>query len=411
MSWFQNVVRQFEPVLRHVSDLVSTRVSAHFGFPPESATAATELLMRAHAGDEQAREKISRLARNPKMRGYLLEIARHLREHPNYGAFRAHAEQRPVEPPPPPPVQEVAPPPPPDERRHHHHHHGEHPWAAPQGPVPPPYDPHYGWPHAHSPAFCDAWGCHGHGHGHGQGPEAWRRHPHDGWHGHDPAAAQLYGEPPPWAFGPHPHAPFFGGMGPMHGYGWHEPARYGLPMPAPGAPHPWGYGHAPLALPPSYPHDFAPGPNPYAPFYPQRDVPYAHGWPPPHPGAYAARPPPPMRGPAPPVPTSPIPPGAQEHVTMPRATGLTSHSTWSAGTPEVGRAQVVSGEEATGADRPYAGHVPHPHFHHRPGFGAEPFGTEWLLEEQQALERLVTPDDGEPEAWRVARAPAGTPGI
>ncbi len=414
MSWFQNVIRQFEPVVRHVSDLVSTHVSSHFGFPPESATFATELLMRAHAGDQDAREKVARLARNPKMRGYLLEVSRHLREHPHYAAFRAQAERRPIEPPSPPPVEEVAPPPPPEERRHPHHHHHHHqphsqPWAAQQGPAPSPYEPGHRWPHVHDPAFCDGWGCHGHMHGH----EAWHPQSPAMWHGRDPAVAHLFGEAHPWAFASHPHGPFFGGPGPMHGYGWQEPGHYGARMlPPPGAPPPWAYAYPPMALPPAYPHYMEQAthyaPAPYSPYFAPREAYFGHGWLPPHPSAFVAPPPPPTRGP---VPSAPVPPAAQEHVVAPRATGLTSHSTWSTGTSEVGRAQVVSGEEAAGADRPYAGHVPHPHFHHHPGFGAQPFGAEWLLEEQEALERLVTPDDGEPEAWRTARAPNGTPGI
>src|SRR5580700_9711093 len=94
MNWFSHIVQTFEPVLHHVATHASSVIAPQFGFPPESAFAATKLLMHAHAGDALARAKIARLSQNPNMRAYLLEVARHLREHPNYGAFRAHAEQR-----------------------------------------------------------------------------------------------------------------------------------------------------------------------------------------------------------------------------------------------------------------------------------------------------------------------------
>ncbi len=124
---------------------------------------------------------------------------------------------------------------------------------------------------------------------------------------------------------------------------------------------------------------------------------------------------PPMASAAHGVPTTPLAPGAYGHlVSHPQAAGLTTHSTWDVGAvEETGRAQIV-GEEVAGAMRPFTGHAAHHgahHAHHHPGEGPDAHGIEWLLGEQDVLDRIASPDDGEPEEWRTPRAPRGTPGI
>jgi hypothetical protein len=131
--------------------------------------------------------------------------------------------------------------------------------------------------------------------------------------------------------------------------------------------------------------------------------------------------PPPTRG----VPSAPLPPDAYGHLAPhPHTAGLTSHSMWNAGGPEVGRAQIVGedpfsvgraqivgADDRMGAGRPYTGHAPHPHRQHHPGHGSQAYGVEWLLEEEDALDRLTASEDGDPEEWRTERAPRGTPGV
>jgi hypothetical protein len=235
MSWFSHLIHKFEHVLRHIGAIAADVAAMSFGFPPGAGFAATELLMRAHAGDHHARVKVARLSQNPKMRAFLSQVATHLRAHPHFHAIRAHAEQARM--------------------------HGGHP-------------------------------------------------------DHGPAAA-LHGPPAP----------------PSHG-----------------------------------------------------------------------------------VPTTPLPPSAYGQLAShPQAAGLTTHSTWDVGAvEETGRAQIV-GEEVAGASRPFTGHAPHPgahhHGHHAHGESPDAHGIDWLLGEQDVLDRIVSPDNGEPEEWRTPHAPRGTPGI
>jgi hypothetical protein len=134
---------------------------------------------------------------------------------------------------------------------------------------------------------------------------------------------------------------------------------------------------------------------------------------------------------------APLPPGAHASLAHgPAAAGLTTHSTWTGAEWEVGRAQIVGedpfalgheeivgeepystgraqivGEAFVGADGHHAGDHGPRHHRHPHGHGPQARGIEWLLGEQEELDRMTSPYDGEPEEWQTPRAPLGTPGI
>ena len=90
-GFFDNIVHTFQHIVHDVAPVLGEIGATMFGFPPGAGGLATILLMKAKAGDPQAKAKVARMSQNPKMRAFLNEAAKHLKAHPHFATFHAHA--------------------------------------------------------------------------------------------------------------------------------------------------------------------------------------------------------------------------------------------------------------------------------------------------------------------------------
>lgn len=92
-SFFHSIVKSFDHIIKHVAAALVEPMAMAFGLPPGTIHVLTELLMHAHAGNPKARAQVEHLAKTqPGMKQALTQISLHLRQHPHFAHFQAHAK-------------------------------------------------------------------------------------------------------------------------------------------------------------------------------------------------------------------------------------------------------------------------------------------------------------------------------